>query len=118
MINLNRLTLMFFLALAGCATSVNTRGLRVKIIFETEFIRNTNNSCKHLGNVEAYSMWGGIAATGTGTRSAYAQLRNKVGKINGNIIYVSPSSRPSGSELTGVRIDGEAYRCKKPYLPK
>ena len=75
----------------GCATSVSKFGANVHVIFEPEFIRKRENGCRYIKRIEAYSGWGGLAATGTGRRSAYAKLKNEAGRLGGNIVFVGQS---------------------------
>jgi hypothetical protein len=76
-------------------------------------VQTTNNparvkGCNFQGDVDSSSNWGGFAGTGLGHDNALKELKNKAGKLGGNIILFSNVSNTMG----GTRMSGEVYKCE------
>lgn len=96
----NYTIILFFagIALAGCAPKFAPAS-------DGKPVRTTSNpavveKCEFLGNVSAYSGWGGSMAQGKATRKAAA--------MGGDTILISTQNVGT----SGATLQGEVFRCR------
>lgn len=100
---LNTLAMLSILVLCACATAT-PQGSSIVIVAERQAL---GAQCQSLGQMQAQSGWGGLAATGAGYNDALNDLKNQAAARGGTHLLMINSSNTVG----GTNMIGDAYRC-------
>jgi hypothetical protein len=95
--------------LVGCAPKITYApaidGKPVRITSNSAIITD----CKFIGNVSAYSGWGGLAAKGVGEAKSTSEVTRKAAAMRGDtVLLITQNVTFSGSTMLG-----EVYRCRE-----
>ena len=96
------LTILSAAALAGCSTTTPV-SQNVVLVSEQAAVER----CASLGQIQAQSWWGGVAATGIAYNDALASMKNQTAERGGTHLLMINSSNTLG----GTNMIGDAYRC-------
>lgn len=104
----NYTIILFFagIALAGCAPKFAPAS-------DGKPVRTTSNpavveKCEFLGNVSAYSGWGGSMAQGVGEANSTSKATRKAAAMGGDTILISTQNVGT----SGATLQGEVFRCR------